>query len=158
MAIKPDGGEELDPLQRWLHAAGTGDIPAMREMLDAGWDVDASSGGWRALMSAASDGRADCVKFLIEAGADVDAKIDLLGNSAMLAAHAGHAECLSLLMAAGCDLDVVTTRDARIEDVGTAECVELVRAERARRAAIEEASEIGKVAGKAAPGKGPKAL
>lgn len=55
-------------------AAGRGDIVAVQSALRRGADVNYQFEGWSALYLAASNGRADVVKLLLESGARPDLK------------------------------------------------------------------------------------
>jgi ankyrin repeat protein len=94
-----------------MAAAGTGDIEAVRCLLDHGADVKARTpSGFTALIGAALSGNAKVVALLLERGADPNAVCKLergiLQTPAGVAASMGHAECLRLLMAAGADITI----------------------------------------------------
>src|SRR6476620_4292547 len=58
-----------------IEAAGAGDVPRIRRLLDEGASIDSVSTGrdpWTPLMTASSRGRTDAVRLLLERGADPD--------------------------------------------------------------------------------------
>jgi cytohesin len=67
-----------------------------------------TQGGRSALMRAAAGGHTDCVRALLEVGADTLAA-DNAGDTALtLASHEGHSDCVRLLVEAGADKDATT--------------------------------------------------
>ena len=97
------------------HAATRGDIDTLRALLDAECDtshVGAQDWAGRApLMCAALSGHTDCVRLLLQRGADVN-KHSWNGNtSAHYAAEHGHKEALLVLLDGGCDVDATDDLD-----------------------------------------------
>ena len=81
-----------------------GDTKALKEMLDAGADVNDSFAGGTLLIFAASGGKIDSVRLLLDRGADINAKYN--GNGALFwAAWEGHADVAKLLIEKGSDID-----------------------------------------------------
>ena len=70
------GQEATEEEQAFLDAAMDGDVQGVRESLDSGIDVNVTydDEGVSALMQAAAGSHAELVKFLLEAGAEVDAR------------------------------------------------------------------------------------
>ncbi|XP_049795039.1 serine/threonine-protein phosphatase 6 regulatory ankyrin repeat subunit A-like [Schistocerca nitens] len=114
-----------------LDAARKGDTECIRQLIEAGADVDFQTGdGARAIHFAAVAGNADCIKWLLSAGADVNVKDKAGSTPQHYAAVRGSAESVRLLLAAGAD--------ALLEDsqcvtpllsaamLGNAECVRLL--------------------------------
>ena len=66
------------------------------------------------LMEASRNGRAECLRVAVEAGADVNfATKDGNVTAAMFAAMEGHAECLNALRDLGADLNVQRNQDGK---------------------------------------------
>ena len=86
-----------DPLQT---AAARGDVAEVRRLLAAGADVDATcDGGRTALFVAARHGRADVVRVLLAAKANVDSAATTDGATPLLMAAAnGHLTVVQTLL------------------------------------------------------------
>ena len=103
-AVPLHAGEDKTPL---LVSAGNGDITAVRQLLNAGEDVNQTGfADYTALMEAAYYGQTDCLRILLAAGADAN-RTDAFDCSALsYAALRGHTECVRLLLSApGIELD-----------------------------------------------------
>ncbi|MDG3005037.1 ankyrin repeat domain-containing protein [Paludisphaera mucosa] len=89
-----------------LRAAQLGDAPLIRSLLAEGADVNSVTDGrfpWTPLMNAAFHGRTDCVRLLLENGADPDRQ-DLDFYSAItLAAAEAHWDIVRILVEHGAD-------------------------------------------------------
>jgi hypothetical protein len=91
--------------------AATGDDSALRLATQQGRALtkagaNASADGWAELLCAAEEGHESCVRALLEAGADVDAKSDD-GSTALMMACTYHAEgCVHALIDAGANVDL----------------------------------------------------
>jgi uncharacterized protein len=96
-----DECEFLESLPPLVRAAASGDLPAVRAVLDAGTDVgDSDQDGWTALHAAATRRHPEAVEALPAAGADPNATND--GFSVLLnAAGPGDAASVRLLLQAG---------------------------------------------------------
>jgi ankyrin repeat protein len=71
--------------ERLINEAIAGDLPALRETVAAGGDINfANAKGVTPLMVAAQWGRSHVVRFLLENGADVSAKEKSSGRSALM--------------------------------------------------------------------------
>jgi ankyrin repeat protein len=91
----------------WERAVRRGDAQAVRELLQAGTDVDARDRhGQTALMLAAHRGYGEITALLVEAGADLNVAAKYNLTALMLAIVAGHAPVARLLIRAGANLDV----------------------------------------------------
>ena len=91
----------------WENAARCGDVPALREQLEAGSPVDALDRyGQSALMIAARGGHLEAVNELLRAGAalDITAKFGL--SATMLAVINRHEDVARALADAGADLSL----------------------------------------------------
>ena len=87
-------------------AAKGGDKEALGRLLKAGCDADMmDSNGWTPLMHAAFSGHTECLKLLIQHGADVSIRTET-GTAAHFAASRGHKQELLTLLEAGCGVDV----------------------------------------------------
>ena len=88
-------------------ACRTGDASAARRLIEQGGDIESKAGtlGRHHLAVAAACGNVECVKVLLQAGANKEAR-DLVDESALhLATTNGHAECARLLLEAGANKD-----------------------------------------------------
>jgi hypothetical protein len=96
-------------------------VEMLRLLLDAGSDIEATDiCGGTALMAAAFEGDAPCVKFLLDYGAKCDTRMTLPGMERhltpfMCALHSGNQEVVTLLKPTSIDIDGVsaTLREAR---------------------------------------------
>ena len=91
-------------------AATQGDIDTLRTLLDTicdTTDIDALDfNGETSLTYAAQEGHTDCVRLLLQRGADVNKPSGCRSTAAHYAAERGHSETLlALLDNAGCDVD-----------------------------------------------------
>ncbi len=87
-----------------VDAVRSGDVSAVRALLDQGADVEAAAGdGATALQWAVHEGRAELVELLLGAGADVTATNRYGVGPAALAAENGSASILGRLLDAGAD-------------------------------------------------------
>ena len=112
-------------------AAEQGRRKALLKELNRGCDVDTPDyGGMTPLMYAAIGGHVDCVRLLLQRGADVRKSIDGCGGAAHLAAMWGHPKALTAVLAAGCNVD--STDDGGITPLmyaaiqGRVSCVRLL--------------------------------
>lgn len=99
-----DDDESLD--MRLLNAAERGDLPRMRQLMEAGANADAVlRGDGTPLLAAARAGRLEAMQLLIDAGADVNRGVGGDGNALLNAAREGHLEAVKLLLDRGADVD-----------------------------------------------------
>ena len=88
-----------------IAAADTGDVAALRRLLDAGAAVDTRDARQRtALLVATRANRVAAARLLIERGADVNAKDDIQDSAFLYAGAEGRLDILRLTLAAGADL------------------------------------------------------
>ena len=91
-------------------AAGVevGNLALIKSAVVAGAEVDVPlKFGYTALVTAASRGRADIVKVLLDAGADVNLLDGAVGNAALhYAASDGHTGVVKMLLEAGADVNL----------------------------------------------------
>ena len=84
--------------------ATQGDMEQMKQMIAMGAKIDgADEWGCTPLFNAAANGHSDCVKLLLEAGADIKATDSILA----MAAGSGNPECVRILIDAGADVNAV---------------------------------------------------
>ncbi len=79
----------------------------VRLLLDEGAEFQSENfadTGWSALMYATRNAHIECMKMLMDAGADIEYKNELGRTCLMLAAFMGHIECVKLLIEAGADV------------------------------------------------------
>jgi ankyrin repeat protein len=92
----------------WESAVTRGDLPAVREHLRSGADINSRDRyGQTALMLAAHRGFQAVVEILIERGADLNVTAKYHLSALMLAVVAGHSEVAQRLARAGADLSIV---------------------------------------------------
>ncbi len=108
-------------------AAWMGDVETLRVLLARGDAVDQEDQvlGWTPLMDASDRSHLECVRALIDAGAEVN-KVSNGGRTALLiACGQGNVECARALIDAGAALDMVSeygTALSRACRIGHAEC------------------------------------
>ena len=77
----------------------------MRERLERGGKVNEMEKGRSPLAIAPGMGRVDCVKLLLEKGAEVDIAGEQGSTPLMVACHNGNLECARVLIEQGADVD-----------------------------------------------------
>lgn len=99
--------EDTGPLDNALMmAAGRGDIPTMRRLLDHGARANAAiDGDGSPLIAAARNGRVEGMKMLVASGADVNLGVPGDGNPLTAAASGGHLEAVRFLLERGARID-----------------------------------------------------
>jgi len=81
-----------------IEAAGDGDIERMRQLINGGADVDVFAlDSWTPLTIAASNGRLDAAKLLVQSGADVNKSVAGL-SPLFFAARNGHVTVVQFLL------------------------------------------------------------
>ena len=110
----------------FVMAAGTGDLEAVKLFVEAGYDVNAMSGGTPAIVNAATSKYPEVVIYLINAGADVNAVDDINCTALMRAAEkCAMTEAIRALLRAGAKTDVRAAGGATALDLATyANCEE----------------------------------
>lgn len=115
-------------------AAQDGNDTYLRELIDKGVNFDSrsTSGGATAIISAAGNGSTDCVRTLIDVGANVHLGTVGFETALMCAAKFGHLDIIRMLLEAGAD-PRQCTRDNETENALSyskryefTECVELI--------------------------------
>lgn len=96
-----------------IDAAESGDIDAIRRLLDGGADVNIKDKDWGfgPLHSAAGTGRSDIAELLLARGAIVDAKDSTGATPLHEAAKRGHVNVAELLIARGANVNTRTNQD-----------------------------------------------
>ena len=89
-----------------MRAASLGRIEAIRQLLNAGADIEArGNNGFTALMLAAGLGRIEAIRQLLNAGADIEARDNNDSTALMLTAGFGQLEAIRVLLNAGADIE-----------------------------------------------------
>ena len=140
LACSPDPASSsgvVEPASALREAAGRGDIPAVRALLEQGSPVDARDGqGATALIRAAYGHHLDVAALLVQAGADVDLADDSRQSAYLIATSevGDDPRLLELTLAAGADINAKDSYD------GTG----LIRAaERAHETIVERLLQAG---------------
>jgi bla regulator protein blaR1 len=95
-----------------LESADEGDLDGMRELLDAGANINAVIlGDGSPLIVAAREGHVSAVTLLLERGADTNLGVAGDGNPLIMAAREGHAPIVELLLNHGARVDQVVPGD-----------------------------------------------
>lgn len=100
----------MSPAQAMILSAAKGDLDNLQYRLSSGVSVDECSGpnGGSALHLAAFNGKTDCVRYLLDAGANVNIKAYKEETPLHLACAMGNMACISeLLGVPGIDLNAV---------------------------------------------------
>ena len=134
-AKDPDGRTSL------MWAAFNGHTEVVCLLLDRGADIEArDKDDWTPLIWASSYGHTEVFRLLLDRGADIEARDKHCRTPLMWAAFNGYTEVFRLLLERGADLDVAAegdTAESMAHLYGHAGVVDLIRAERARRALLE---------------------
>jgi hypothetical protein len=89
-----------------------GDLEGVREILDAGGNVNAAvDGDGSPLIIAAREGELALVTFLLDRGADPNLAVEGDGNPLIMASQEGHVGIVTLLLDRGADIDAVVPGD-----------------------------------------------
>jgi ankyrin repeat protein len=90
-----------------LFASMRGDVEAVSALLDDGADVNVMhDDGWSGLILAAANGHSQVVQALLAKGAKVDAKENLMGQTALIwAVNGGHSAVVKALLKAGANVN-----------------------------------------------------
>ncbi|PYQ29556.1 MAG: hypothetical protein DMF56_11360 [Acidobacteria bacterium] len=119
IAATNDGDGDRPHARRWsqfgermAEAGEAGRMDVIKEMLDAGIDVNTvAEGDGTALIGAAKGGHEELVRYLIDRGADVNLASRGDGNPLINAAREGHLEIVRILLDAGADINEVVPGD-----------------------------------------------
>ncbi|RLN82851.1 hypothetical protein BBJ28_00019344 [Nothophytophthora sp. Chile5] len=90
-------------------AARAGEIEKVKELVNRGENVNAKSNGGTAVMLASQNGHLEVVKYLVDAGADIEAVYDEGETALMQAAGKGHLDVVQYLVDAGADKEAKST-------------------------------------------------
>lgn len=120
-------------LASWVvGAAENGDAASLRKLLDGGagrWNVVGDFDSWRPIHYAAKNGHLECIKVLLEHGADIHSE-DIENETAItLASFYGHTECVRYLLEQGANVNdcaVDGTPLIYAAQCENAECVKLL--------------------------------
>jgi hypothetical protein len=128
---------------RWFTAMDANDLPALQAMTRQGLSVNlVSERGDTALMLAAAKGRADIVRWLIDADADVNYAIALdghfTGRTALInATMLRHADIVCMLAQAGARIDAADKHSLAAIHYAAERCAECLKVLREHRADLE---------------------
>lgn len=116
-------------------AAVDGNLEVVKLFIAAGYSPDTKAGGTPAIVSAATFGHADVVKYLIEIGADVNARDDVDATSLVrVSTDCDQTAIVRMLIAAGAKPELKSAGGASALDLAEgAGCTENARAMRAKR-------------------------
>jgi outer membrane protein assembly factor BamB len=140
-----------DPGRALREAAGQGDVARARELLDAGTPADAANlEGVTPLLYAAEKGHLEMVRLLLARGANVNARDQFFGGSAMSSAlGGGHLEVATFLLTQGSeDATAVLAEGIERDDIALARAalatgkVGRLDLQRARREAEGKSAEL----------------
>ncbi|MBR5895721.1 MAG: ankyrin repeat domain-containing protein [Akkermansia sp.] len=117
--------------QQVLTAAEEGDAVTLRQLLAAGARCNVVGGycSRGPLTLAAQKGHLECVKLLIEYGADIQEEDIEMDTPITLAASNGHTECVRYLLEKGADVDSYSVNGTPLIQAarcGSAECMQLL--------------------------------
>ncbi len=106
ISIIPNSSMSSEMKDELLRAYATqGDMAQIKQMIAMGANINcADEWGLTPLFNAAAHGHSDCVKLLLEAGADIAASDSVLA----IAAGSGNPECVRILIEAGADVNLTT--------------------------------------------------
>ena len=118
----------------FVRAALDGNIPIMKATYALGVDVNAPSCWHRAcvvpIVAAAWDGHNDAIQFLLDRGADINARSLFDMTALMMSAQHGHKETVKLLVSRGADINAIRDGDIALtlaREKGHIEIVEWLR-------------------------------
>jgi hypothetical protein len=98
--------------ERAIKAAERGDVESMREMLDAGLDIDhVFEGDGTLLLIASRHGETEAVRYLLDRGADPNTPAPGDGNALIAASGAGRTRIVEMLLDHGARVDDVVPGD-----------------------------------------------
>jgi uncharacterized protein len=90
-----------------VEAAGRGDLPAVRRLVESGTSVEQRDARGRTPVLAATDGNhLEVVRYLVSRGADVNAQDQQQDSAFLLAGARGYTEIVRATLAAGADFKV----------------------------------------------------
>ena len=89
--------------RKLVRAAETGDMEALDYAWNMGGDVNSIEDGRVALSAAAFNGHEECVRYLLERGAEIDKQNSADCTALFCAASQGHAKIVRILLDAGAD-------------------------------------------------------
>jgi beta-lactamase regulating signal transducer with metallopeptidase domain len=109
----PPGERRTRALDRELYeAAAAGDLAGVREMVEAGANVNAAiDGDGSALIGAARSGDLRIAQYLLDHGADPNLAVDGDGSALIQAAKNGRLDQVALLIARGADVNLAVDGD-----------------------------------------------
>ncbi|MEM9569659.1 MAG: ankyrin repeat domain-containing protein, partial [Bacteroidota bacterium] len=105
-----------DVLQQWFEGAKAGNTKLLAALYN-NYNINIDSrneSNYTALLLSAKEGQLDCVKFLVQQGADIDTTDKWSSTALLLSAQQGHIDCVQYLLQQGADINT------KAKDGGTA--------------------------------------
>jgi len=98
-------------LEQAFRAAQQGDVATLGQLVPSRVSAREKHHEWPLVMTAAFAGKADCVSYLLEKGADPNESLASGFTPLMQAARSGHVEAVQALLKGGAKVDTVDARD-----------------------------------------------
>jgi hypothetical protein len=118
----------LQRQRSFTRATMDGNLGSMRWLHFAGAKIDARSRLGNPLFLAASEGKLDAVRYLLDEGADVNAREGGGGSTALMeAAYKGHPEVIKELLLRGADINLICEQGTALDVAQSKAVADLLR-------------------------------